>query len=86
MTSHTASVRISATLPPELASFLDEYQRLHALESRSAALAEAVRSLREQSLHAAYRELGDAQRSGEEVYPPSNADGLVEGSTPPAQP
>ena len=76
MTNTTNAVRISATLPPELANFLDEYQAVHALESRSAALAEAVMALREQSLQEAYRELGDAQRAGLETYPPDNTDGL----------
>ncbi|WP_407540853.1 hypothetical protein Q0M94_05565 [Deinococcus radiomollis] len=76
MTNTTNAVRISATLPPELASYLDEYQAAHALESRSAALAKAVVALREQELHGAYRELGDAQRAGLETYPPDNTDGL----------
>ena len=76
MTNTTNAVRISATLPPELASFLDEYQAAHALDSRSAVLARAVAVLREQELYEAYRELGDAQRAGLETYPPDNTDGL----------
>ena len=76
MTSPTNAVRISATLPAELATFLDQYQTEHDLGSRSAALAEAVRALREQALSKAYRELGEAQRAGLEQYPPDNTDGL----------
>ncbi|WP_420594785.1 CopG family ribbon-helix-helix protein [Deinococcus sp.] len=76
MSSSAKAVRISATLPAELAAFLDDYQRQHASNSRSAALAEAARVLREQVLYEAYRELGDAQRAGLEAYPPDNTDGL----------
>ena len=76
MTSNTNAVRISATLPAELAKYLDDYQASHALESRSAALAKAIVTLREQELYEAYRELGDAQRAGLGTYPPDNSDGL----------
>ncbi|WP_293910958.1 hypothetical protein [Deinococcus sp.] len=72
-------MRISATLSQELATFLDEYQAAHALGSRSAALAAAVNALRDQTLHAAYAELGAAQRAGLEQYPDDNADGLDAG-------
>lgn len=70
------ATRISATLPPELTTFLDEYQQAHRLDSRSAALADAVRALRERELLAAYAELGEAQANGQERYPADNADGL----------
>jgi hypothetical protein len=76
MPNTTHAVRISATLSAELANFLDEYQTAYALESRSAALARAVTALRDQELHIAYQELGDAQRAGLEIYPPDNTDGL----------
>lgn len=72
----TNATRISATLPAELAQYLETYQQTHGLETRSAALAAAVRALRDQELEAAYRELGEAQRLGLEVYPPDNLDGL----------
>ncbi|GGI88041.1 MULTISPECIES: ribbon-helix-helix domain-containing protein [Deinococcus] len=68
--------RISATLPEELRAFLTSYQERHQLESRSAALAEAIRALRERELEQAYRELGAAQAAGLETYPPDNLDGL----------
>lgn len=68
--------RISATLPPDLTAFLDEYQHAHKLDSRSAALAHAVRALRERELLTAYTELGTAQVRGQETYPRDNADGL----------
>lgn len=70
------AIRISATLPTDLSAFLDDYQRRHGLDTRSAALAEAVRVLRTSELEAAYRELGAAQAEGLEVYPDANADGL----------
>lgn len=68
--------RISATLPPDLLAFLDEYQHARKLDSRSAALADAVRALRERELQTAYAELGEAQASGQEIYSQDNADGL----------
>ena len=70
------ATRISATLSPDLTAFLDSYQQAHQLDSRSAALADAVRALRERELLAAYAELGAAQISGQERYPADNADGL----------
>lgn len=76
MSGMTSATRISATVATELTDFLDEYQRTHHLASRSAALAEAIRALRERVLDAAYQELGDAQRAGEETYPADNLDGL----------
>ncbi|MFK7603189.1 MULTISPECIES: CopG family ribbon-helix-helix protein [Deinococcus] len=72
----TSATRISATVSADLADFLDEYQQTHGLDSRSAALAEAIRALRERVLDAAYQELGDAQRAGQETYPADNLDGL----------
>ncbi len=76
MSGMTNATRISATLPPDLSAFLDDYQQAHHLDSRSAALADAVRALRERELLAAYAELGEAQASGRETYPDDNADGL----------
>lgn len=75
----TRATRISATVPPELADFLDEYQRSRGLDSRSAALADAIRALQERELLDAYAELGKAQQAGAEVYPPDNSDGLDRG-------
>lgn len=40
----TKATRISATLPSDLTTFLDEYQQAHHLDSRSAALTEAIRA------------------------------------------
>lgn len=77
MNGMTNATRISATLPPDLTAFLDDYQQTHRLDSRSAALADAVRALRERELLAAYAELGAAQASGQELYPADNADGLA---------
>ena len=73
------ATRISATLPSDLAAFLNKYQETHNLGSRSAALADAVRALRDRTLQDAYRELGEAQQSGRETYPADNLDGLENG-------
>lgn len=81
MNGMTNATRISATLPPELSAFLDDYQQTHGLDSRSAALADAVRALRERELLAAYAELGEAQASGQETYPDDNTDGLEASSS-----
>ena len=72
----TNATRISATLSSDLTAYLDKYQQEHGLDSRSAALAAAVRALRDRELEEAYRELGEAQRRGLESYPPDNTDGL----------
>ncbi len=76
MRSDTNAARLSATIPVELLSFLETYQRDHALESRSAALVEAIQALRQRELQRGYEELGRAQREGLEVYPSENTDGL----------
>ncbi|MFC5848376.1 hypothetical protein [Deinococcus petrolearius] len=70
--------QVSATLPAELVAFLDGYQHAHHLDSRGAALAEAIRALQERELLADYAELGEAQASGAETYPADNLDGLGE--------
>ena len=74
--SMSYATRISATLPTELSRFLDDYQKRHGLDTRSAALAEAVRALQTSELEAAYRDLGTAQAEGLELYPADNVDGL----------
>ena len=51
-------------------------QKVGDWEGAGAALAEAVRALRERELYAAYAELGEAQATGREQYPDDNADGL----------
>lgn len=66
------AMRIWATLPAEQVAFLLAYQREHGLASFSAAVKAAVEAMQSQ----AYRELGEAQRAGLEIYPPDNADGL----------
>jgi hypothetical protein len=71
-----ADVQIEASLSADLAVFLSEYQAAHGLPSLSAALAAAVKALREQPLLVAYRELGEAQRAGLATYPPDLMDGL----------
>jgi metal-responsive CopG/Arc/MetJ family transcriptional regulator len=77
MNSITIAARLSATIPQELLSFLDEYQRQHALDSRSAALVKAIEALQERELEQGYVILGQAQRDGLEQYPSDNTDGLI---------
>lgn len=71
-------MKISVSLPGEDVEFLDAYAREHELESRSAALQRAVRSLRVAELGGAYEAAWDEWReSGEaEAWEPVSADGL----------
>lgn len=48
--------KVSISLNPVSARFVEEYQRQHALKSRSEVIERALRILREQELEAAYRE------------------------------
>ncbi len=72
----TNNVRLSATIPKDLMQFLDSYQHQHSLKSRSAALAIAIKVLREKGLQEAYEELGQAQQTFPNMYPADNTDGL----------
>ena len=70
------SRRIWATLPAEQVAFLLEYQREHGLASFSAAVMAAIQAAQNQGMNEAYQELGQAQQTGLETYPPDNTDGL----------
>ena len=64
-------MKISVSLPEEDISYLDAYSEGHALGSRSAAVHEAVRLLRQSGLRSAY---ADAYSDGEAVASSPNAD------------
>lgn len=53
-------MKLSVSISPEDVEFLDSYARLHALQSRSAAVQEAVRTLRLAELAAAYEDAWSA--------------------------
>jgi metal-responsive CopG/Arc/MetJ family transcriptional regulator len=77
MNDSVNAVRISATLPAHLAQYLEQYQRMYKLETRSQALTEAVLALREQEITRGYDEIARAERSGELTYDDlTNGDGL----------
>ena len=63
MTYDTAQ-RVTVSLPPNLATYLDEYQKSHQLSSRSEAVVQAIQALREKQLAEEYAEYA---RSGEFV-------------------
>lgn len=69
--------RITVTLSAALALYLDEYRQTHALASRSAAVAHAVRALHEKELAEGYAEYA---RSGEFVDL-ENGNGLEVGNS-----
>lgn len=74
----TTSMKIGVSLPKPDIEFLDDYTARTGLRSRSAALHEAVRSLRDAYLEAAYLEADEEwQASGEaETWDAVAADGL----------
>jgi Arc/MetJ-type ribon-helix-helix transcriptional regulator len=74
-------MKVSVSLPGEDIQFLDEYAKEQGLDSRSAALHQAVRMLRSAELGAAYESAweqwtndGDA-----ESWASTIADGLIDG-------
>lgn len=71
-------MKISVSLPGEDVEFLDAYALEHQLESRSAALQRAIRTLRVAELGAAYQGAWDewAARDESEAWSTTSADGL----------
>lgn len=71
-------MKISVSLPGEDLEFLDAYALEHDLESRSAALQRAVRSLRVAELGTAYQGAWDdwAASDESEAWDTTSADGL----------
>ena len=77
MSNHTNVVRISATVPAELAAYLEHYQQAHGLETRSQALAQAIAALQQLEMLRGYEEIGLAERHGELLHDDlENVDGL----------
>ena len=70
-------MKVSVSLPAEDVQFLDEYARRHE-RSRSAAVHEAIASLRDETLPAAYEQAwGDWDTDGEsELWDQTSRDGL----------
>lgn len=54
--------RVTVSLPPALANYLEEYQKTHQIGSRSETIVQAIVALREKELAEAY---ADYARSGE---------------------
>ncbi len=60
--TYDTTQRVTVSLPPNLANFLEEYQRSHQISSRSEAIAQALIALREKELaeeYAAYARSGE---------------------------
>ena len=70
--SYETTQRVTVSLSPQLARYLDEYQKTHQIGSRSEAVAQAIQALREKQLAEEY---ADYARSGEFVDL-ENGDGL----------
>ncbi len=62
------AVRVNVTISPRLARFLDDYQERFALESRSAVVALAIQTLKDDDMERGYTELGEYQRQHPESF------------------
>ena len=62
--TYDTTQRVTVSLPPALANYLEEYQKAHQISSRSEAIVQAIIALREKELAEAY---ADYARSGEFV-------------------
>ena len=60
--TYDTTQRVTVSLPPTLANYLEEYQKTHQIGSRSEAVVQAIIALREKELAEAY---ADYARSGE---------------------
>ena len=49
------TVRFTVSLPPDLAIFIEQYQKNHAIQNRSQVIASSLRAFQEAELAAAYR-------------------------------
>lgn len=79
MNSRATSSKFSISIPPELARFLEHYQKEHRLNSRSEVISIGLEKLREAELARAYREqAADWQRDPDREFWDSAAidDGL----------
>jgi Arc/MetJ-type ribon-helix-helix transcriptional regulator len=71
-------MKLSVSLPGKDVEFLDEYARERGLDSRSAAVHQAVRMLRVAELGAEYEQAWDEWAAGEDaaLWDSTSADGL----------
>lgn len=74
-------MKVSVSLPGEDVEFLDAYAKEQGLDSRSAALHQAVRLLRTAELGAAYEGAWDqwARDGDADIWEPATGDGLTPG-------
>jgi len=73
-------MKVSVSLPAEDVGFLDEYAKEQGLDSRSAALHQAVRLLRSAELGAAYESAWEQWAMGPDAdaWEPTVSDGLTD--------
>ena len=79
-------MKLSVSLPAEDVGFLDEYAREQGLESRSAAVHQAVRLLRTAGLGAAYESAWEQWTTDRDAdgWEATVSDGLTDGLAPDA--
>jgi Arc/MetJ-type ribon-helix-helix transcriptional regulator len=71
-------VKLSVSLPSVDVDFLDSYAHRHGFGSRSAAVQEAIKSLRVSELGDAYEEAWRESSGDAEAWEPATADGLTQ--------
>jgi Arc/MetJ-type ribon-helix-helix transcriptional regulator len=69
-------MKLSVSLPDDDVAFLDAYAESHRIESRSAAVHQAVRLLRASELAPAYDEAFAEFAAEQEIWDTASADGL----------
>lgn len=67
--------RVTVTIPPELATFLDKYQGEAGI-SRSEAVVHAIKALQEQSLAEQYAELARERDPEDQIFLEGTTEGL----------
>lgn len=77
--THQNAQRVTVTIPPEVAEFLDKYQAGAGI-SRSEAMVRALRALQEQSLAEQYAELAQTVDPERTRFLEGNTDGLEAGN------
>lgn len=55
MTQKMTATKVTISIPPDLVTFLERYQKMHQLQSRSEVIARGLRQLQEAELTAAYQ-------------------------------
>ena len=68
--------RITISLPPDAASYLEQYQQAHHLSSRSEAVLKAIQALREQQLAEDYAALARENNPERAAFLEGFTDGL----------